>query len=371
MEIPRIGGALSLPLALGLLTPAAAQDAEPRVQVHGFGSWAYGRTNGNDYLAGSEDGRYDDADLALNVVAAPLEHLRIVGQPHWKDGPEGTHAKLDYAFAEWRFSDRLHLRAGKVKQPFGISTEVFAVGTLRPFTELPQAVYGPVGLVGENYKGIGLTGLVAFHSHWGLAYDVYGGGQELEEYLPPEAVAEGEAFEDPIGLERTRDIVGGRVRLETPIAGLSFGVSAYTGNEIGSERRTGVGFQAEYLDGPWSLRSEYAHETVKDDLQADGFYVEAAYRVDVHWQVAAQYGHLTSELAPVPEPEAPSLLKHKEVAAGVNYWWTSDFVFKLSYQRVDGNRFAGPAPEDLAAAVAAGTLMEKTNLFLVSTQFSF
>ena len=212
---------------------------------------------------------------------------------------------------------------------------------------------------------------MTFKGHWELAYDVYGGGQELEEYLPPEAVALGEEFEDPIELERTKDILGGRVRLETPVVGLSFGVSAYTGNEIGSERRTGVGLQAEYLAGPWSLRSEYAHETVKDDLEAAGFYVEAAYHIDGHWQVAAQYGRLTSELPAVPEPEAPSLLKHKEVAAGVNYWLTSGFVFKLSYQHVDGNRFAGPAPEDLAEAAATGTLKQKTDLLLVSTQFSF
>ena len=137
-------------LALGLAASAMAQ-AE-RVQLHGFGSWAYGRTDGNDYLAGSDGGRYDDASFTLNLVAAPVDHLRIVGQPDWRDEPEGTHIKLDYAFAEWTFSDKLHLRAGKVKQPFGISTEVFAVGTLRPFTELPQAVYGPAGLVGETTK---------------------------------------------------------------------------------------------------------------------------------------------------------------------------------------------------------------------------
>jgi len=350
---------------------AGAQETDQRVRLHGFGSWAYGNTNGNEYLSGSDDGRYDDASFALNVVAVPSPRLRIVGQPDLMDDPEGTHVKLDYAFAEWVFSEKLRLRAGKVKQPFGISAEVFDVGTLRPFTELPQAVYGPVGLVGESYKGIGLTGLVTFKSRWELAYDVYGGGQELEEYFPPEAVAEGEEFEDPIELERTRDMIGGRVVLEPPISGLRFGASAYTGSEIGSNHRTGVGAQAEYLAGPWSLRSEYAHETVKDDLKANGFYLEAAYHIDPHWQVAAQYGHLTSDLAAVPEPTAPSLLRHEEVAGGVNYWWSPDFVFKLSYHHVDGNRFAGPPPEELADDVTSGTLKEKTDLLLLSAQFSF
>ena len=188
----------------------------------------------------------------------------------------------------------------KVKQPFGISSEVFDVGTLRPFSELPQAVYGPVGLVGESYKGIGLTGRVDLKGHWDPTYDVYAGGQELEEYLPPEAVAEGEAFEDPIELERTDDMFDGRAVLATPVSGLTIGASAYTGKEVGSLRRTGFGGQAEYLAGPWN----------------------------------------------------------------------SEFVFKLSYHHVDGNRFAGPVPEELADAAASGTLKEKTNLLLVSAQFS-
>lgn len=350
---------------------AGAQETEQRVQLHGFGSWAYGNTNGNDYLSGSEDGRYDDASFALNVVATHADRLRVVAQPEWLDREDGTEVELDYAFAEWTFSDKLRLRAGKVKQPFGISTEVFDVGTLRPFSELPQAVYGPVGLVGESYKGIGIAGAITFGQHWEVVYDVYGGGQELEEYLPPEAVAEGETFEDPIELERTKDIVGARAVVETPISGLRFGASAYTGNEVGSHRRTGLGIQAEYLAGPWSIRSEYASETVKDDLDADGFYVEAAYHLDPHWQLAVQYDHLKSSLAAVPDPAAPSLLKHEEVALGLNYWWSSDFVFKLSYHNVDGNRFAGPPPTDLAESVTAGTLKTKTNMLLVSTQFSF
>jgi len=142
----------------------------------------------------------------------------------------------------------LKLRAGKVKQPFGISAEVFDVGTRRPFFELPQAVYGPIGLVGESYKGIGFTGSFDVQGGWGLAYDLYGGGQEHKEYVAPEA------------------------------------------------------------------------------------------------------GRLTSDVLAVPEPAVPSLLDHKEVALGLNYWWTPNFVFKLSFHHVDGNRFAGPDPLELAQA---------------------
>jgi predicted porin len=159
--------------------------------------------------------------------------------------------------------------------------------------------------------------------------------------------------------------------VETPVQGLRLGASAYAGHELGSNRRRGVGAQVEYLAGPWSVRSEYARESVKDDLEAYGFYAEVAYHIDPHWQVAAQYGRLTTDLPPVPEPATPSLLSHEEVALGLNYWWTPNFVLKLSFHHVEGNRFAGPDPRELAQAAASGSLREKTNLVLFGAQFSF
>lgn len=363
--------ALLLPLAMIPAVSASAQEPASRLEVHGFGSWAYGRTNRNQYLFGDEQGRYDDASFGFTVIASPADRLKIVAQPVWLDDADGVTVELDFAFAEWKFSDRLKLRAGKVQQPFGISTEVFDIGTLRPFLALPQAVYGPVGIVGEAYTGVGLTGSFEWKGGWGLTYDVFGGGQHLEEFFPPEAVLLGEDFQEATEIEITRNMVGTHLVLATPLEGLSIGGSVYTGMEFAATRRTGLGLQVEYLTGPWSLRSEYARETVQDDLDVNAFYGEAAYRIDPHWQVAAQYGRLTSALAGVPAPSAPSLLDHKETAVGLNYWWNHNFVFKLSFHHVDGNRFAGPDPMDLASAVASGTLQPKTNLVAFGAQFTF
>jgi hypothetical protein len=166
-------------------------------------------------------------------------------------------------------------------------------------------------------------------------------------------------------------MIGGRLVVETPVTGLRVGASAYTGTEIGSTRRTGLGLQAEYMAGPYSLRSEYVRETVKGDLTANGVYVEGAYHVDRHWQIAAQFGRLATHVVPIPAPSTPSLLDHKELAATLNYWWTPSFVFKLSFHHAVGNRFAGPDPQELAQVVAAGALKEKTNAVFFGTQFSF
>jgi hypothetical protein len=165
-------------------------------------------------------------------------------------------------------------------------------------------------------------------------------------------------------------MLGARLVFETPIAGLRFGASAYTGIEIGAGRRTGLGGQVEYLAKGWSIRSEYAHELVTDDVRANGFYLEAARRLG-RWQVAGQYGRFTSEVLGVPPPSVISLLDHEELAGGLNYWWDPRFVFKLSYHHVDGNRFAGPEPEFLATDAASGRLDTKTNLVVFAVQFSF
>ena len=58
-----------------------------------------------------------------------------------------TKAELDYAFGEYKFTDALKLRAGQVKQPFGLFTELMDVGTVRPFLYLPQSLYGPTAAV--------------------------------------------------------------------------------------------------------------------------------------------------------------------------------------------------------------------------------
>jgi hypothetical protein len=356
--------------------PAGAEE-ERRVDLHGFGSWAYGNTDANGYLSGLPEGNYRNADFSLNVSGSVIERLRIVSQMGVQETQNGSEIALDYAFAEWRFSDRITLRAGKVKQPFGISAEVFHVGILRPFLALPQAVYGPSGLTTEAYEGVGFTGSLPLPQSWRLSYDVYGGGMTEIEFLAPEALLEGDPLEEDEPIleeELTKDVIGGRIVFETPVAGLRFGGSAHTGKEkaeAGLRRRSVAGAQAEYLTEKWSARTEYVHETIRDDTKLDGFYAEVAYRIDPHWQVASQYGRLTMKLLDIAVTANQSLLAHKELALGLNYWFSPEFVFKLAYHRVDGNRFAVPELEDLAALASSGQLRTKTNLVQFGVQFGF
>lgn len=372
------GGVIGMLAVLGIAAPARTQEPTPRWDLHVFGGWAYGKTSRNTYLSGTPQGNYQQGALALNLSAHPDPRLSFLAQAFWEQGNEGTETEIDYAFAEWKFSDAVKLRVGKVQQPFGIYTEVFDVGTVRPFLSLPQSVYGPVGIVSEGYQGVGLRGTYPL-GKWGVSYDLYAGGIKIEEYGTPIQLLgeENEPVEDPsgIGYEITRNLVGARVVISLPVPGLTAGGSAITGTQSdeGAEpyRHTVLGAQTEFISNHLWLRSEIARHREQGKYTVHAFYAEAAYFMTRAWQLAARYDRSrTSFDNPVP-PTALSLARHRDIAAGLNLWITPEFVLKGSYHVVEGNRLAGPPAAELAATIAAGQLNSRTRLVQLGVQFSF
>jgi hypothetical protein len=367
--------------------PVGAQVTLENISVHGYGGWSYGRTSTNDnpnfFLFGHQRGDYSHVEYALNVSIALNDRLTIDAQPFWHSGHHAnqTASGIDYVFGEWKFSDLARLRAGSVKHPFGIYTEVFDVGTVRPFAALPQGVYGPAGMVGKAYSGIGLTGSAYTRGGWGFTYDVYGGGLEtFEGDIPLQIAREGTDTSRALNAAQTRvfrDVVGGRVVLATPFTGLSVGASGYTGTRpvaSGEKRRTTLGGHAEFLNDLWSLRAEIAHADDPTLQSATGGYAEAALRLTSHWQVAGLWSQLRTTLegaAPANIARAPKALDHDEIGGGINFWFSPNFVLKTSVHKVNGNRFAFPDPTRMRAIVAANQLRDETTVVLVGSQISF
>lgn len=393
-RIALLGASLAT-LAVASRGASAQELSLDKIQIHGYGGWSFGRTtdnaNTNFYLFAHARGDYFHNEFALNVTAPLSDHLTIVAQPFWHSGHHAnqTSSGMDFVFGEWKFADQVRLRVGNVKQPFGIYTEIFDVGTLRPFASAPQSIYGPGGMIGKSYSGMGLTGVLFAERSWGLDYDVYGGGLEtLEEDTPLQVLAQGT---DTVGTGKAlnlagsrtlRDVIGGRLVIRTPIDGLSFGGSSYTGTrpltKLGQSkdwRRTTSGLHAELVNDAWSLRTEVARERDEANFSATGSYGEAAYRVTSHWQLAATYGRYNTTLENVAAANialSPTLLEHEETAGGLNYWFSPNFVVKTSYSHVDGNRFSHPDPTTrLRALATGGKLMTSTDAVLVSGHLSF
>lgn len=371
-------------LALALAaSPLAAQSTGSTIDIHGFGGWAYGKTDGHKYSLGTEGGEYDNAEFALNVSAKPIEKLSIVAQIRLESGNDQEQAELDYAFAEWAFHDALRVRAGRVKHPFGIYGEVFDVGTVRPFYSLPQSLYGANGFTARAYNGAGITGNVGA-GKWGLQYDVYGGQIEGDFETPGLLSTSSKFFTEPsitFGY-RVEDAYGARLNVSTPVDGLTFGGSGYSGqaytdlSNVDTDKRDVVAAHAEYARGPFAIRSEWGHLKNGSDFEVDAGYLETSYRIGEHWQVAARLDQIDvtlpgTNLNNLPKI-FPQLLEHREAALGVSYWFSPSFVVRGSYQRTEGNRFAFPETSDqVKAALASGVLDRDTDMILVGAQFSF
>lgn len=373
-------------LALAALAgmPAFAQSTSGVIDIHGFGGWAYGKTDGHKYSLGRESGDYDNAEFALNVSAKPLEQLSVVAQLRLDSASGNKQAELDYAFAEWTFSDAARVRVGRVKHPFGIYGEVFDVGTIRPFYSLPLSLYGANGFTARAYNGAGITGNVPLGRKWGLQYDVYGGQIEGDFETPGLLSTASQYFAEPnitFGY-RVENAYGGRLNLTTPLEGLTVGTSAYTGqaytdlSEVDTDKRDVYAVHAEYALERFAIRSEWGHLKNGGDFEVDSGYLEASYRIGEHWQIAVRQDQLEvtlpgTNLSRLPKI-FPQLLEHSETALGLSYWFSPNFVVRGSFQRTDGNRFAFPETSDeVKAALASGELDRKTNMVLFGAQFSF
>lgn len=378
------------------LEKAVADAGEKKLSFNLTAEAGYGRTNGNNYTVGNKAGSYQNPELGIVVTARPYDFLTFAARTEF----EKTTARIDWAFVELRQSDALRFRIGQVKQPFGIYGEVIDIGTLRPFFSLPESIYGPANLTADHYDGLGITGNYEFRNGWGVSYDLFGGLLELESSEPfkgtdttsrmrqgrkhimkinrlkatdddDDGGDEGiEEKGDEIEEEQVKDAFGGRLMIRTPINGLSFGFSGYRGkNQEEAVNQNVYGFSFEYLTSVWNIRSEYfrANEGALERNRAG--YIEAARFFGPHWQLAGRYERSYTQVSNFVRPEQLSLLEHRDLAVGVNYWFNPGLVMKFGYHRVNGNRFARPA--DLNDALLNNSLKKQTNLFEAGMQFSF
>ena len=268
----------------------------------------------------------------------------------------------------------------QIKAAHMIYTEIYDVGTLRPFFNLPQGVYGPPGFASEAYNGLGFTGTKYTESGWDLQYDIYGGAIYLQEFIEP--VQEFMEISSKAESPYLKDLIGLRITGISPINGLSFGISAYNGYMVYNSfydltgtiqnvngRYTTVGLHTEYLSDPWLIRSEFVNtENNTGDLILRSTYFEVGYKLSEQWQIVARYDWSDLKLNNFIIPIS-SILEHSDWATGINYWFNQNFVLKLSFHYVEGNRFA--LPQDFLSAVMNGNLEKQTTLVLFGTQFSF
>lgn len=382
----RIVGTFAL-AALALGIGAERAQASDRFALRGFGGAAFAQV-GNDGRwadAATKDGDFGNYDLALNLAAQPWSRLGARVQGYVGHNLRGEKVSLDYGFAEYAQSPAFKLRAGKVLTPFGLYSEIYDVGTLRPFYYLPQFYEGRLGLIPKAYLGGGITGVGRLGGDWELGYDAFGGQMRFAEFTTSQFSGFDPATQLPIIDEADAQLVGskmvgGRLLLASPARGFDIGGSVFYIGDVKQQTAQGrVPFttgpdatfangRIQYQRGGFVARAElFGVYTQNADVTS--YYVEVSQRLFKHWQVAGQYEKADLALNPGDDSVPPPLRKHDSVGGAVNFWIRANLVVKLNLYHVEGNLLN--SPKGAIVSYLTNTLVTHTNVFVLGTQFSF
>lgn len=143
---------------------ALAFDAD-RIQIHGFASQGYLKSDHYDYLvAETADGTVEFNEFGLTVLSDLNDHLRLGIQVFARDLGDNGNDKLgvDWAFGDYRYRNWFGVRFGKIKKAFGLYNQIRDIDAARTGVFLPLGVYPEDGRVGQqSIKGVAVYGSVS------------------------------------------------------------------------------------------------------------------------------------------------------------------------------------------------------------------
>lgn len=283
----------------------------------------------------------------------------------------GTSVSLEYAQADIFVNNNLQITAGKFLLPFGDFPEDLHPLWVNEFVSrpLPYRDTGDGGLVPFSDLGIQLRGGYQW-GHTGQVVDYAlwtGNGPAYDNSVPAPAI--GQAFMDNnIKVQSNTPSFGARVRVyplpvTAELGDLELGVSTYDGKWLNGLWFTSWGLSGFYLKGNVELRGEYlaTHRQMPllngsnaaDNRQ--GWYAQAGYQLAgfsllrplepyisrvkllARYSGQNQRAQLFDEIPTAPAGDGTDVspaqfAPHaREVALGLDYWFTPQIVWKLEY----------------------------------------
>ncbi len=227
--VPPLARSLLIPiLMLGLCPLSLAQ----QIRVSGFLSQGYIESSQYNYLADTEDGDFEFAELALNISWTPFERTTINGQLLSFDlGQYGNFQPIiEYLFLDYNLDKCFGFRLGRIKREQGIYNHIQDIDIARTGILLPMGVYDHRYRDTSSFlDGISAYGTIAFHGNQSIDYSIYGGvlGLERDGGVAGFALSEISRFAlDPrIESIDSQYNVGGQVWYNPGIEGLRIGAA--------------------------------------------------------------------------------------------------------------------------------------------------
>jgi hypothetical protein len=339
------------------------------LQLHGFVSQGFLVTTDNNYLAESQQGSFEFAEVGFNVTSAVTDQLRVGIQLFARDlGPIGDYqAHVDWFYLDYRWKDWLGVRAGRVKLPFGLYNDVADIDAAHSVVLLPQSIYPASNrdfLLAQT--GVELYGYRDLGSSGALDYRVYGGTIFLQVSDQP-----GRPYD--IARLTVPYVAGARLMWEPRIEGLRVGGSvqalrlesdllfdmAAAPIEVDVPAVLWVG-SLEYTARDWMFAAEYSRWHTKLESSdpmlfpetktvSERGYALAAYRLTPIAQASLYY----SLLYPDTEDRSGADAQQHDVAAAVRFDLNLNWLLKLEAHYMHGtaglsNSLNSGPPDELA-----------------------
>ncbi len=229
------------------------------LETHGFASFGYLQTSRNNWLGQTRDGTGEFWEVAANVIARPIERVRLGVQLFARDLVyyDNGNVNVDWAYADYRFDDALGVQVGRFKLPLGLYNESLDVVAARAGVFLPTSVYPTQSRDFQiSTDGAKVYGTTNLNFGGSLDYAAYLGGKQYD-------LDAGYAtyVAQIIGLNRLSELTvnylaGGMLHWETPLDGFSVRVSGAYLDGVVVKADTGIGslnVDAEYYVGYFSL----------------------------------------------------------------------------------------------------------------------
>lgn len=243
------------------------------LETHGFVGFGYLQTARNNWLGPTTNGTSEFWEAAANVIARPVERLRLGVQLFARDLVNYDNGKvtIDWAYADYRFDDAIGLQAGRFKLPLGLYNESLDVDAARAEIFLPTSVYPSQSRDFQvSTDGAKLYGVTSLNGGGSLEYAAYVGGKQYDlEAGYASYVAQ------LIGLEQlsrltVNYLAGGMLHWSTPIDGFAVRVSGAYLDGVVVEADTLIGdlkIDAEYYVGYLSLLYDLPHVTLASEYR--------------------------------------------------------------------------------------------------------
>ena len=153
------------------------------LNVHGFLSQGYLKSDRNNFLAETEAGTFDFREYGLNVSSNLTEKLYVGAQVFGRALGEFGENKpiLDWGLADYRVQDWLGIRAGRMKIGLGLYNETRDIDMVRTGVFLPESFYNDI--FRESFtamNGLGLYGMLSLKSLGSLSYQAQYGQIKIE-----------------------------------------------------------------------------------------------------------------------------------------------------------------------------------------------